>query len=49
MIALRALAGPYQQLLRGAQGRLAGPRAREPEGRDCPNARDRATEREFRQ
>ena len=32
------------QLPRGARGQLAGQRAREPYGRDCPDARDRATE-----
>ena len=33
-----------EQLPRGARGQLAGPGAREPNGRDCPDARDRATE-----
>ena len=33
-----------EQLLRGTLGQLAGLRAREPYGRDCPDARDRATE-----
>src|ERR1022692_2021901 len=32
------------QLPRGARDQLAGPCAREPKGRDCPDARDRATE-----
>jgi radical SAM-linked protein len=32
------------QLLRGERAGTAGPRAREPNGRDCPNARNRATE-----
>lgn len=32
------------QLPRGAEGHIAGQRAREPYGRDCPDARDRATE-----
>ena len=32
------------QLPRGTLGQLADPRAREPNGRDCPNARDGATE-----
>ena len=32
------------QLLRGTLGQHAGLRAREPYGRDCPDARDRATE-----
>jgi radical SAM-linked protein len=33
-----------EQLLRGTLGQQAGLRAREPYGRDCPDARDRATE-----
>lgn len=33
-----------EQLPRGAGDRPAGPRAREPYGRDCPDARNRATE-----
>jgi radical SAM-linked protein len=33
-----------EQLPRGARGQLADQRAREPYGRDCPDARDRATE-----
>jgi radical SAM-linked protein len=33
-----------EQLPRGTLGQLAGLRAREPYGRDCPDARDRATE-----
>ncbi len=33
-----------EQLPRGTLGQLAGPRAREPYGRDCPDARNRATE-----
>jgi len=33
-----------EQLPRGARDQLAGQRAREPYGRDCPDARDRATE-----
>jgi radical SAM-linked protein len=33
-----------EQLLRGTLGQHAGLRAREPYGRDCPDARDRATE-----
>ena len=33
-----------EQLPRGTQGQLAGLRAREPYGRDCPDARNRATE-----
>jgi radical SAM-linked protein len=33
-----------EQPLRGTQGQLAGLRAREPYGRDCPDARNRATE-----
>jgi radical SAM-linked protein len=33
-----------EQLPRGARDQLAGSRAREPYGRDCPDARDRATE-----
>ncbi len=35
-----------QQLPRGTLGQLADRRAREPYGRDCPDARDRATERQ---
>jgi radical SAM-linked protein len=38
-------AGATEQLPRGARGQLADPRAREPNGRDCPDARNRATER----
>jgi hypothetical protein len=34
------------QLPRGASDQLAGCRAREPYGRDCPDARNRATESE---
>jgi len=34
-----------EQLPRGAGDQLAGPCAREPNGRDCPDARNRATER----
>ena len=37
-----------EQLLRGTLGQLAGPRAREPYGRDCPDARNRATESTIR-
>jgi radical SAM-linked protein len=37
-----------EQLPRGDAGQLAGPHAREPQGRDCPNARDRATQHPFR-
>jgi radical SAM-linked protein len=33
-----------EQLPRGTLGQLAGTRAREPYGRDCPDARNRATE-----
>jgi radical SAM-linked protein len=36
------------QLPRGALGHLADPRAREPYGRDCPNARNGATEQTAR-
>jgi radical SAM-linked protein len=32
-----------EQLPRGTFGQLAGPRARKPDGRDCTDARDRAT------
>lgn len=32
------------QLPRGTRGQVAAPRAREPYGRDCPDARNRATE-----
>ncbi len=39
----------YEQLPRGAAGRDSGPRAREPDGRDCPDARERATQHGFRQ
>jgi radical SAM-linked protein len=38
-----APASAYEQLPRGAAGRDSGPRAREPDGRDCPDARERAT------
>lgn len=37
-----------QQLPRGARDQLAGLCAREPDGRDFPNARNRATECTFR-
>jgi radical SAM-linked protein len=33
----------YEQLPRGAEGPETGPGAREPDGRDCPDARNRAT------
>ncbi len=36
------------QLPRGAPGQLTGRRAREPYGRDCPDARNRATEQTVR-
>src|SRR5262249_28598843 len=36
------------QLPRGTLGHLADPRAREPHGRDCPNARNGATEQTAR-
>jgi radical SAM-linked protein len=36
------------QLPRGTLGQLADPRAREPHGRDCPNARNGATEQTAR-
>jgi radical SAM-linked protein len=36
------------QLPRGTLGQLADPRAREPNGRDCPNARNGATEQTAR-
>jgi radical SAM-linked protein len=39
----------YEQLPRGAEGRDSGPRAREPDGRDCPDARERAIQHGFRQ
>ncbi len=39
----------YEQLPRGAAGRDSGPRAREPDGRDRPDARERATQHGFRQ
>jgi len=42
-----APAGPPRangQLPRGARGQIAGQRAREPYGRDCPDARNRAAE-----
>ena len=37
-----------EQLPRGTLGQFAGPRARKPDGRDCPDARDRATEQTAR-
>src|SRR6266704_2218076 len=37
-----------EQLPRGTLGQLADPRAREPYGRDCPDARNRATEQRAR-
>jgi len=39
----------YEQLPRGAGGRDSGPRAREPDGRDCPDARERAIQHGVRQ
>jgi hypothetical protein len=39
----------YEQLPRGAGGRDPGPRAREPDGRDCPDARERAIQHGIRQ
>jgi radical SAM-linked protein len=39
----------YEQLPRGAQGRDSGPSAREPDGRDRPDARQRAEEHGNRQ
>ena len=44
MVASAAQARANDQLSRGTQDRLADPRAREPYGRDCPDARNRATE-----
>jgi hypothetical protein len=38
----------YEQLPRGAEGPETGPCAREPDGRDCPDARNRATEQRVR-
>jgi radical SAM-linked protein len=38
----------YEQLPRGAEGPDTGPCAREPDGRDCPDARNRATEQTVR-
>jgi radical SAM-linked protein len=35
----------YEQLPRGAEGPVTGPRAREPDGRECPDARNRAAEK----
>ncbi|HEX9063996.1 MAG TPA: TIGR03936 family radical SAM-associated protein [Streptosporangiaceae bacterium] len=35
-----------EQLPRGARGQFADPRAREPYGRDCPDARNRATQQQ---
>ncbi len=35
-----------EQLPRGARGQLADPRAREPYGRDCPDARNRAKQQQ---
>lgn len=37
-----------EQLPRGTLGQFADPRAREPDGRDCPDARNRATEQTAR-
>ena len=37
-----------EQLPRGTLGQLADPRARKPDGRDCPDARNRATEQTAR-
>jgi radical SAM-linked protein len=42
--ACAAPASAYEQLPRGAEGPETGPRARGPDGRDCPDARNRATE-----
>jgi hypothetical protein len=36
--------GAYEQLPRGAERPAVAAGAREPDGRDCPHARDRATE-----
>ena len=44
IVASAAQARANEQLSRGTRGRLADPRAREPYGRDCPDARNRATE-----
>ncbi|MHB1596919.1 MAG: TIGR03936 family radical SAM-associated protein, partial [Streptosporangiaceae bacterium] len=44
MVASAAQARANEQLSRGTRDRLADPRAREPYGRDCPDARNRATE-----
>jgi radical SAM-linked protein len=38
----------YEQLPRGAEGPDTGPCAREPDGRDCPDARNRAAEQPVR-
>jgi radical SAM-linked protein len=38
----------YEQLPRGAEGPDTGPCAREPDGRDCPDARNRAAEQTVR-
>ncbi len=43
-----AAARANEQLPRGDAGQLAGLRAREPQERDCPNARDRATQHPVR-
>lgn len=44
MVASASRARANEQLPRGTRDRLADPRAREPDGRDCPDARNRATE-----
>lgn len=43
-----AQARANEQLPRGEAGQLPGSRAREPHGRDCPNARDRANQHPVR-
>ena len=49
LMASTAPVNAYEQLPRGAEDRKPGPSAREPDGRDCPDARQRAAEHGNRQ
>ena len=49
LMASTAPVNAYEQLPRGAEDRKPGPSAREPDGRDCPDARQRAAEQGNRQ
>lgn len=48
-MAYTAPVSAYDQFPRGAGGRDPGPSARELDGRDCPDARERATQHGIRQ